>query len=157
MKTNMKPWVPVWHCNCCASYCNIVKTHVHGFFDYDLREVISSTDRMKIRVKEHIQNCILFLSLGHLIPSKLSRKRVICSRQSPWLHIVLVHSQVCAIGHCVISQGADLLWPDWLNWWVWPWVPALKIQIFLTPQNPGTQGQVWIDTNVQQWVWTNRN
>ena len=42
-------------------------------------------------------------------------------------------SQVRAIGHCMIGQERDLLWPDWLNWWVCPWVPAFEIQIFLTP------------------------
>ena len=41
-----------------------------------------------------------------------------------------VLSQVCAIGHCVIGQERDLLWPDWLNWWVCPWVPSFEIQIF---------------------------
>ena len=52
-------------------------------------------------------------------------------------------SQVRAIGHCVIGQERDLLKSDWLNWWVCPWVPAFEIQIFLTPQNPGTHGLVW--------------
>ena len=28
----------------------------------------------------------------------------------------------------------DILWPDWLNWWVCPWVPAFEIQVFLTPK-----------------------
>ena len=42
-------------------------------------------------------------------------------------------SQVRAIGHCVIGQECDLLCPDWLNWWVCPWVTAFEIQIFLTP------------------------
>ena len=52
---------------------HIIKTHVHGFFDTDLHEVSwhfatheavrpSSTDRMKISVKEAIQNGFLFLS-----------------------------------------------------------------------------------------------
>ena len=41
-------------------------------------------------------------------------------------------SQVRAIGRCVIGQERDLLWPDWLNWWVCPWVPAFEKQIFLT-------------------------
>ena len=53
-----------------------------------------------------------------------------------------VLSQVCAIGHCMIGQERDLLSPDLLNWWVCPWFPAFKIQIFLTPWNPGTRGQV---------------
>ena len=42
-------------------------------------------------------------------------------------------SQVGTFGHCVIGQGHDFLWPDWLNWWVWPWVPAFETQIVLTP------------------------
>ena len=37
-----------------------------------------------------------------------------------------------AIGHCVIGRERDVLWPDWLNWWVWPWVPAFDLRIFLT-------------------------
>ena len=49
-------------------------------------------------------------------------------------------SQVCAI---VIGQECDLLWPDWLNWWMCPWVPEFEIQIFLTPWNPGTDREVW--------------
>ena len=50
----------------------IMKTHVRGFFDTDLHEVswhfataewvLSSTDRVKISVKEAIQNGFLFLS-----------------------------------------------------------------------------------------------
>ena len=52
----------------------ITKTHVRGFFDTDLHEVswhfatheaewvLSSTDRVKISVKEAIQNGFLFLS-----------------------------------------------------------------------------------------------
>ena len=54
-----------------------MKTHVRGFFDTDLHEVswhfatheavrpsgfLSSTDRVKISVKEAIQNGFLFLS-----------------------------------------------------------------------------------------------
>ena len=42
-------------------------------------------------------------------------------------------SQVRAIGHCVIGQERDLLFPDWLNKWVCPWVATFEIQIFLTP------------------------
>ena len=45
----------------------IIKTHVRGFFDTDLHEfswhfALSSTDRVKISVKEAIQNGFLFLS-----------------------------------------------------------------------------------------------
>ena len=43
-------------------------------------------------------------------------------------------SQVCAIENCVIGQGFDLFWPDWLNWWVWPRVPAFEIHILLSPK-----------------------
>ena len=43
-----------------------MKTHVRGFFDTDIHEVswhfASSTDRVKISVKEAIQNGFLFLS-----------------------------------------------------------------------------------------------
>ena len=42
-----------------------MKTHVRGLFDTDLHEaswVLSSTDRVKISVKEAIQNGFLFLS-----------------------------------------------------------------------------------------------
>ena len=39
-----------------------MKTHVRGFCDTDLHEVLSSTDRVKISVKEAIQNGFLFLS-----------------------------------------------------------------------------------------------
>ena len=42
-------------------------------------------------------------------------------------------SKCYKIGHYMIGQERDLLWPDWLNWWVCPWVPAFEIQIFLTP------------------------
>ena len=42
-------------------------------------------------------------------------------------------SQVPAIGHCMIGQERDLLWPDKLNWWVCLRVPAFEIQIFLKP------------------------
>ena len=31
------------------------------------------------------------------------------------------------------GQECDLLWHDWLNWWVCPWVPVFEIPIFLTP------------------------
>ena len=64
-------------------------------------------------------------------------------------------SQVRAIGHCMIGQQRDLLWPDWLNWWVCPWVPAFEIQIFLTPWNPGTHGQVWDNTYASIWMKSN--
>ena len=52
----------------------MIKTHVHGFFDTDLHEVswhfatheaewvLCSIERVKISVKEAIQNGILFLS-----------------------------------------------------------------------------------------------
>ena len=43
------------------------------------------------------------------------------------------HPHHCLRGDCVIGQERDLLWPDWKNWWVWPWVPAFEIQFFLTP------------------------
>ena len=53
-------------------WCVMIKTHVRGFFDTDLHEVswhfataswvLSSTDRVKISVKEAIQNGFLFLS-----------------------------------------------------------------------------------------------
>ena len=61
-------------CNCNGSAVDyIIKTHVRGFFDTDLHEVswpyatleaewvLSSTDRVKISVKEAIQNGFLFL------------------------------------------------------------------------------------------------
>ena len=59
------------------------------------------------------------------------------------VHCFGAFSQVRAIWHCVIGQERDLLCPDWLNWWVCPWVPVFEIQIFLTPLNSGTHGQVW--------------
>ena len=52
----------------------MIKTHVRGFFDTDLHEVsshsatheaewvLSSSDQVKISVKEAIQNVFLFLS-----------------------------------------------------------------------------------------------
>ena len=48
-------------------------------------------------------------------------------------HCLNALSQVRLIGHCVIGQERYLLWPNWLNWWVWPWVPAFEIHIFLIP------------------------
>ena len=38
-----------------------MKTHVRGFFDTD-NSLVGSTDRVKISVKEVIQNGFLFLS-----------------------------------------------------------------------------------------------
>ena len=37
-----------------------------------------------------------------------------------------------ATGPFFIGQELDLLWFDWLNWWVCPWVPAFEIQIVRT-------------------------
>ena len=60
---------------------------------------LSSTDRVKISVKEAIQNGFLFLYIPHLkityslsIVSKLSRKSAFSPRRSPWRLIVLVRS-----------------------------------------------------------------
>ena len=39
-------------------------------------------------------------------------------------------SHVRQIWHCVIGHKSDLLWPDWLNWRVWKWVPVFEIQFF---------------------------
>ena len=85
----------------------IIKTRMHGFFDSQLHQVswhfatgqvvLSSTDRVKMRVKEPIQSknpfkmyfyCFIqhFKSqYNRLILSKLSRKTSIYSRWSPWL------------------------------------------------------------------------
>ena len=54
------------------------------------------------------------------------------------LSLSLSHGFWCALSvprywHFVIDQEHDLHWPDWLNWWVCPWVPAFEIKIFLTP------------------------
>ena len=56
--------------------------------------------------------------------------------------------QVRAIWRCVSGQERDLLWADWLNWWVCLWVPAFEIQIFLTPWNLGAHEQMWGDTDI---------
>ena len=56
--------------SCLPTTYFITKTHVRGFFDPDLHEVswhfatqvLSSNDRVKINVKEAIQNGFLFLS-----------------------------------------------------------------------------------------------
>ena len=58
-------------------------------------------------------------------------------------HCFRALAQVRAAGHCVIGQEHELLWPDWLNWWVWWWVTVFEIQIFLIHQNPGTHRQMW--------------
>ena len=91
-----------------------MKTHVGGFFDTDLHKVswhfatheavlkaewvLSSTDRVKISVKEAIQNGFLFI-IPHLkskcsqsIVSNLFRQSAISPRPSSWRLIVLVRS-----------------------------------------------------------------
>ena len=71
--------VNAWHLRVWSMFVDyIIKTHVRGFFDTDLHEVswhfatpeavkpsgrvLSSTDRVKISVKEGIQSGFLFLS-----------------------------------------------------------------------------------------------
>ena len=44
-------------------------------------------------------------------------------------------SPVRAIGHCVPGQERDLLWTNWLNWYVWSRVPVFEIQIFVAAYN----------------------
>ena len=111
--------------------------------------VLSSTDEVKISVKEAIQNEFLFLStlkkqIQPINPLKtVSKVGDLPSTIAMTAHCFGALSQVRAIEHCVIGQERDLLPPDWLNWWMCPWVPALEIQIFLTLLNLGTHRQVW--------------
>ena len=101
--------------------------------------VLSSTDRVKISVKEAIQNGVCFYPTLRMQIQPLNSFKTVAKVGDLSLMIAMtVHcfgalSEVPVIGHCVIVQERDLLCPDWLNWWVCPWVPAFKIQIFLTP------------------------
>ena len=92
---------------------------------------------------------------SHSILSKLSRKSALCPRRS--LCTFLVRSLRSAQLNTAWLVKCDLLWPDCLNWWVSPWVPAFVIQIFLTPWNSGTHGQVWgkyhFINNMSEWLW----
>ena len=125
--------------------------------------VLSLTDRVKISVKDPIQNVFCsyptLTSKYHLILSKVGDLSFTVAMTA---HCLGVLAQVHAIGHCVIGQERDLLWPDWLNWWACLWVPALEIQFFLTPENlelPGKCGvNIWfirldsqLDSTHQWW------
>ena len=45
-------------------------------------------------------------------------------------HCFSAFSHGHAIGHCVMGWKHDLVWPDWLNWWVWPWLSAFVMLFF---------------------------
>ena len=77
VKVDQDPYRHMGHNELCSALVTavlyfIIKTHVRGFFDTNLHEVswhfataewvLSSTDRVKISVKEAIQNGFLFLS-----------------------------------------------------------------------------------------------
>ena len=131
----------------------IIKTHVRGFFDTDLHEVswhfatheavrpsgfeVQLTEWRSMSKKPFKMGFCLYPTLRMQIQSLNSLKTVskvgdLSSTIAMIAHCFGVLSQVRAIGHGVIGQERDLLWPDWLNWWVCPWVPAFEIQIFLT-------------------------
>ena len=105
-----------------------MKTHVHGLFDTDLHEVswyfatleadeaewvLSSTDRVKISVKEPIQNGFLFLS--HTKKANTATKfsqNGLENRQ-----IVLVDRQDCTLFWCALSGPHNWTVCDWSRAW----------------------------------------
>ena len=132
----------------------IIKTHVRGFFDTDLHEVsrhfatheavrpcgfyVQLTEWRSDSKKPFKMGVCFYPTLRMQIQPLISLKIVSTVGDLSSTIVMTAHcfgelSQVRAIGHCVIGQECDLLWPDWLNWWVCPWVPAFEIQIFLTP------------------------
>ena len=44
-----------------------------------------------------------------------------------WINIVVYWFKL------LWTSQRDPLWPDWLNYWLWPWVLALEIHFSLTP------------------------
>ena len=132
---------------------------MHGFFDTDLHQisshfataawVICSNDRAKLSFKETIQSGFLFLihlksTYNQLILSKsplTSLSRNLSSTIAVTAHCFGAPS-VRVIGHCMIGQKHDLLWPYWPNLWV---SSSVRSTNFRHSYIPGTQGQVWDD------------
>ena len=105
-----------------------MKTHVHGFFDIDLHEVswyfatleadeaewvLSSTDRVKISVKEPIQNGFLFLS--HT--KKANTATQFSQNGLENRQIVLVDRQDCTLFWCALSGPHNWTVCDWSRAW----------------------------------------
>ena len=142
----------------------MIKTHVRGIFDTDLHEVswhfathevvrpsgflVLLTEWRSVSKTPYKMGFCFYPTLKQQIQpinplknvSKVDDPSSTITRTARCFDVL---SQVRTIWHCVIGQERELLWPDWLNWWVCPWVPAFEIQFFFTPKNPGTHGQVW--------------
>ena len=135
-------------------WCHIIKTHVCGFFDTDLHEVswhfathkavrssefeVQLTEWRSVSKKPFKMGFCFYPKLRMQIQlfnclKTVSKVGDLSSMIAMTAHCFGALSRVRAIGYCVIGQERDLLWPDWLNCWVCPWVPAFKIQTFLTP------------------------
>ena len=89
-----------------------------------------------ICVKEAIQNVVFFNSTLRMQIQPLNSLQTVSkvgdlsSTIAMTAHCFGALSQVRAIGHCVIGQERDLFSPAWLNWWLFPWVPAFEIKKF---------------------------
>ena len=113
------------------------------------------SDWVKISVKEAIHNGFFFYpTLRMQIQPLNSLKTVLkvgdlSSTIAMTAHCFGALSQVRAIGHCVIGQECDLLWPDWLNWWVCLWVPGFEIKFSSHPKTLELRGKCGVISNHQ--------
>ena len=128
---------PVTVVHLMTSSCDhVIKTHVRGFFDTDLHEVswhfatheavrpngfeVQLTEWRSVSKKPFKMGFCFYPTLRMQIQSLNSLKTVskvgdLSSTIAMTAYCFGALSQVRAIGHCVIGQEHDLLWPDWLN------------------------------------------
>ena len=111
--------------------------------------VLSSTDRVKISVKQPIQMvwCFYFTLEKQILPLN-PLKTILKVGDLSSAIAMLAHGfgalpRVRAIGHCIIGQERDFLWPDWLNWGC----GRSKYKFYLNPKTLGkTHGLVCDNT-----------
>ena len=138
----------------------------NGLLDTDLHEVswhftlwaISSTDRVKISVKETLQNGFLFLS--HTYKANTATQSNQNDFECQWLSSSSAMTALSCLHNLTLydwSRGSPPFTS--MSKLVGMGVPAFEIQFFFTPKNHGTHGQVWDnqclsnrDTTVLHWA-----
>ena len=105
--------------------------------------ILCLTDRVKITVKDPIQNVFCFYPTNtKQILNHLKTASRAASDLSP---TIAMSAQCCMIRHCMIGRESDPVWPAWLNQLIWSWVPVSGIQFSSSPKTH-THEQVWGNT-----------
>ena len=140
---------------------------MHGFLYTDLHEVcwhfathesvrpsgfyVQLTEWICQRTHSKCFYSTLIKQIQTLYPLKMASKFADLLSTIPMTaHCFGALSQVHAIWHCVIGQKRDIIWPDWLNWYVWWPVSAFEIQSHSQPKI--TNGQASDKTLIPAWI-----